>query len=746
MITITEQPVTKLTMRMGYEIELRVKATTTSSNALRYQWYCNDKEVAVDIHPAAQKEYLVINNVRDPELFGVYYCVISETGGDSDIAVSNRAIVEEDKTPPWIQITDTIVDQTVDEDAPVTFTCDALTNERVWPMVYEWVHNFKTFAVTKTNTLTIDHTDPSHQGNWICIPRVMNVYAFSNKFNLTLTNKPFIRVIDQPEGLMVPADTHAYFSLGFISNFRDKVTFEWEKAEDSNHIDWQPIDKTQNPSAATPVLSFIADHPDQTIHYRCRLSFKDDPSYEELTKIAILQVGPALDITGTGITGHKADARPGEVVVLNANVEHVQHDARYPIHYEWKKDSVPIPDSDHETLNVVITEDSPASAKYMVVATTGPETKPKVYSSPEVTVSVDKSAATLNITAQPTAKVESQSGVDFSIFVDANTNDPSGIHYQWLKDGKPITGETKRWLAFVHPGPSASGSYICRMSAGIGQTLTTKDSDASVIRVADDVPTVIKISQQPQTQAKDLNSVTTLSVQATSNGHPIQVQWLKDDKPIKGATNPTLTIKDTDENAVGSYKAVLTSGEATTTTNAAKITLTPHDKIKSIESPEGEILKPGHEPHALTAKVVPVNPQDPVTYQWYKNDQVIQNETSATLNITGTQHGDLDKYYAKATVAGQTVQTRTAIVANTKATAKYYIHPLPARKAAFMWIGFWVLDEIEQAEKRGINWLADYEKLKYSDVIETIASGMNLFDVVELMESRNGYIIKSSDL
>ena len=75
-----------------------------------------------------------------------------------------------------------------------------------------------------------------------------------------------------------------------------------------------------------------------------------------------------------------------------------------------------------------------------------------------------------------------------------------------------------------------------------------------------------------------------------------------------------------------------------------------------------------------------------------------------------------------------------------------YIHPLECRSSSFIWCGYWVLDEIQIATLNGIDWKKpDDTNLLYKLDLRTIAKMIDDFPNIEIMESRNGRILKKAD-
>lgn len=75
----------------------------------------------------------------------------------------------------------------------------------------------------------------------------------------------------------------------------------------------------------------------------------------------------------------------------------------------------------------------------------------------------------------------------------------------------------------------------------------------------------------------------------------------------------------------------------------------------------------------------------------------------------------------------------------------FYVHPLPWRASAYIWCGWWVMDEIQEFTKESKNWKTD-ESGKYWLHRKTLAMMLDEFTEVDVQESRNGYIIHRTAL
>ncbi|ANA49522.1 Hoc-like head decoration [Salmonella phage vB_SnwM_CGG4-1] len=70
------------------------------------------------------------------------------------------------------------------------------------------------------------------------------------------------------------------------------------------------------------------------------------------------------------------------------------------------------------------------------------------------------------------------------------------------------------------------------------------------------------------------------------------------------------------------------------------------------------------------------------------------------------------------------------------------------RNAAYMWIGWWVWDEILESVLGGHDWRVDIanSNFKYKCELQKVADLINEYPEVDIQESRNGYILNKADL
>lgn len=163
-------------------------------------------------------------------------------------------------------------------------------------------------------------------------------------------------------------------------------------------------------------------------------------------------------------------------------------------------------------------------------------------------------------------------------------------------------------------------------------------------------------------------AVFTANAVLNGSNDPINYQWyfnggkLADDARITGTTTSTLTIMNVGYADEGSYYCEASSPNATTVdSKTAKLTamLPPLFDVQPTDATlvEGEKL-------TLTSSA---SGEEPITYQWYKDDVAINGATDNTFIIDGVLLTDAGFYYCEATnECGKEKSTIAQVVVNRK--------------------------------------------------------------------------------
>lgn len=345
------------------------------------------------------------------------------------------------------------------------------------------------------------------------------------------------------------------------------------------------------------------------------------------------------------------------------------------------------------------------------------------------------------------------------------TATPSGqtgdgpITYAWSVDNVP------------QDGAEATFNYVLKGPAG---TKTIKV--VATNQVADSSPETAEISTtitvQNKTQTTTL-AVTPNSPDAGVIGTPVQFtaalasqpsganatyQWYVDDSPVDEATSATfnytpttsgvkrikcvaqVTAENYNENEVTSNEVSLTVNKKTMN---PQVTLTP----PSINVQQDASA-------TFTANVTGAPEEAQITYSWKKDSSPVEGSTnvytvdtssvgSQTIEVTAIVTAT--DYDSKTITAEGQVQVTDKVAPEPEGELPY-VHPLPHRTSAYIWCGWWVMDEIQKMTEEGKDWKTDDPDSKYYLHRYTLQKMMKDCPEVDVQESRNGYIIHKTAL
>ncbi|AYN56234.1 Hoc-like head decoration [Escherichia phage p000v] len=345
------------------------------------------------------------------------------------------------------------------------------------------------------------------------------------------------------------------------------------------------------------------------------------------------------------------------------------------------------------------------------------------------------------------------------------TATPSGetgggtITYAWSVDDAPQVGSAETF-DYVLKGPA--GTKTIKVVA----TNTIPDTDAETAEIT------TTITVKNKTQSTTL-AVTPDSPSAGVIGTPVQFtaalasqpagasatyQWYVDDSQVGGETNSTFSYTPT-TSGVKRIKCVaqvtatdydakeVTSNEVSLTVNKKtmnpQVTLTP----PSINVQQDASA-------TFTANVTDAPEEAQIAYSWKKDSSPVEGSTnvytvdtssvgSQTIEVTAIVTAD--DYDSKTITAEGQVQVTDKVAPEPEGELPY-VHPLPHRTSAYIWCGWWVMDEIQKMTEEGKDWKTEDPDSKYYLHRYTLQKMMKDYPEVDVQESRNGYIIHKTAL
>lgn len=345
------------------------------------------------------------------------------------------------------------------------------------------------------------------------------------------------------------------------------------------------------------------------------------------------------------------------------------------------------------------------------------------------------------------------------------TATPSGetgggtITYAWSVDNAPQEGSAATF-DYVLKGPA--GQKTIKVVA----TNTIPDSEAETAEIS------TTITVQNKTQTTTL-AVTPDSPAAGVIGTPVQFtaalasqpdgasatyQWYVDDSQVGGETNSTFNYTPT-TSGVKRIKCVAqvtaeNYNEKEVTSNEVSLTVNKKTMNPQVTLTPPSINVQQDASATFTANVTDAPEEAQITYSWKKDSSPVEGSTnvytvdtssigSQTIEVTATVTAT--DYDSKTITAEGQVQVTDKVAPEPEGELPY-VHPLPHRTSAYIWCGWWVMDEIQKMTEEGKDWKTEDPDSKYYLHRYTLQKMMKDYPEVDVQESRNGYIIHKTAL
>ncbi|WPK17856.1 PKD domain protein [Escherichia phage BYEP01] len=270
----------------------------------------------------------------------------------------------------------------------------------------------------------------------------------------------------------------------------------------------------------------------------------------------------------------------------------------------------------------------------------------------------------------------------------------------------------------------------------------------------------VDITPKTPTGVIDQTQQFTATPSGETGGGTITYAWTVDDVPQDGAEATfSYVLKGPAGQKTIKVVATNTLSEGGPETAEATTTITVQNKTQTTtlavtpDSPAAGVIGT---PVEFTAALASQPSGASATYQWYVDDSQVGGETNSTFNYTPTTSGvKRIKCVAQVTATDYDEKTVTSnevsLTVNDKVAPEPegelpYVHPLPHRTSAYIWCGWWVMDEIQKMTEEGKDWKTEDPDSKYYLHRYTLQKMMKDYPEVDVQESRNGYIIHKTAL
>lgn len=428
--------------------------------------------------------------------------------------------------------------------------------------------------------------------------------------------------------------------------------------------------------------------------------------------------------------------------------------------YQWYVDDSPVGEATNATFNYTPAESGVKRIK-CVAQVTATDYDALSVTSNEVSLTVNKKEQTTTLAVTPDSPPAGVIGTPVQ-FTAALASQPSGANatYQWYVDDSQVGGETNATFNYT---PTTSGVKRIKCVAQVtAENYNEKEVTSNEVSLTVNKKTqTTTLSVTPANPAAGVIGTAvefTAALASQPDGASATYQWYVDGSLVDGETTTTFnytpttvgakTVKCVAQVTAENYnEKEVTSNEVSLTVNKKtmnpQVTLTP----PSINVQQDASA-------TFTANVTDAPEEAQIEYSWKKDSSPVEGSTnvytvdtssigSQTIEVTATVTAT--DYDSKTITAEGQVQVTDKVAPEPEGELPY-VHPLPHRTSAYIWCGWWVMDEIQKMTEEGKDWKTDDPDSKYYLHRYTLQKMMKDYPEVDVQESRNGYIIHKTAL
>lgn len=352
---------------------------------------------------------------------------------------------------------------------------------------------------------------------------------------------------------------------------------------------------------------------------------------------------------------------------------------------------------------------------------------------------------------------------------------PSNLTYTWTKDDQPHENSTAT-LTVADATSENAGSYKVTV-----QDTDTMASVESEVFLMEEAELIVKITEPPQFYVPTHTDVELHATVKFSGGktptdnYELHYSWSKGEEVIDTTQDITIQEFTADNNGVYTVK-VWGESEDSADSASTKIMLATMSVEQDVVASKTVAL--GKEillNYVVSEDIVGDSsgmPELTIKHNWYLQREgqpsptLIGSEVGEALegfSITPDGHlfkesatyDDTAKFWCVAKLYQQIEDETVEVAASTSRKCSIevvkmfrYVHQIPWRKTSFIYIGWWVFDEIVKFNEAGLEWRHRevYSTSKYAKDLETIAAAEEKYSDCTCMESRNGFMYHSKEL
>ncbi|WJJ54826.1 outer capsid protein [Acinetobacter phage AB1I1M-1] len=360
-------------------------------------------------------------------------------------------------------------------------------------------------------------------------------------------------------------------------------------------------------------------------------------------------------------------------------------------------------------------------------------------------VTTEKREMAITLSLLPTdAVVTIKDSQRFTALVEGAPAD-SSTTYAWEVDGTK-NPSTTNYLDYT---PTVAGKHKIKVTSttvaeGADNVVLTKEVEMTANKMVMSI--TAEASATKTTVKQDESFSVSVDVKNAPNGSTFAYKW------STGETSKTVTRS---EHLAGDYtlNCVVTAthpdyDEAIVSSNGVKI------KVEKIVvqgvaniSVDKESITLGESYEATVDAMTSVDGTS-ITYLW--NNGATTQAVSVTPTAPGKSTSSVTVTFKHPDYLDRVIELSVDVsVASPpiEGDCIRHIHPLDSRDSSFIWCGYWVLDELQDAVAKGIDWKnPEANGLKYACELLTIAKMIQDYPNVEIQESRHGWIITKNQI
>ena len=331
--------------------------------------------------------------------------------------------------------------------------------------------------------------------------------------------------------------------------------------------------------------------------------------------------------------------------------------------------------------------------------------------------------------------------------------------FVWTVNGVPQSSVTAA-MNYVAAGPAGSKTVkvVATVTPAEGEAETAEAE--TTLTVQNKTMPAIALTLSPTSVSKEIgqSQVVTADVTGAPSGASIAYVWKRGSSVISGQTGKTITLTESAEtNYTLNCEVTVSAPDYNNGTATKGISVAFTKKTMSGVSvtltPESITTEQGSEA-SFKANVIGAPEGATGVYSWTKDGSPVEGSTSTLVIDTSDIGSQVIEVSVEVSAEDYTpiTVTKTGDVTITKRVAPEpdgelpYIHPLPFRGTAYIWCGWWVMDEIQRMTVEGKDWKLDDPDSDYYLHRYTLAKMLDDYPEVDVQESRNGYIVHRTAL